>query len=178
MASSALTVSRCFIRTLARTIAPFSSTPTQVVLGNYYVGTSSNLFDNIVSTGPWLFIHPASGTAKGQTFDAEFSIKCDLLSGFPADASFEFTTTDDITANLIKAFTGYEQWVRGRSWEPFGITFDEPKVISKTKPIITSQIITCTFRYIADQAYAAVMLNDDNDVVFDDSTPPHLVFVD
>lgn len=175
MASSAITIARCCLRTVARSVSPFSATPTQVKLGTYNVAAATNLFQDLVSTGPWLFIKGASGSAQGQTLNAQFTVKCDLLSGFAGDTSNEFTTSDDIVANLVKAFTAFQQWVHGKPWEPYSITWSEPSVISKLKPVVVSQEIACTFRYISDQAYNAVVLNGNNDVVLNGSG--NLVFV-
>jgi len=145
--SSTFSTIRTAVQTASQTVAPFSATTTQVVLGNYNWGPGTNFFANILTTGPWLFILPCSGEADGQQFNGEFDFFVDLVYGFANNANYDFTAIEDIQALLIQAWVRYSKFVSGLSLGPLRISWSEPEVRSDISPVVarTRFVLTGTF---------------------------------
>lgn len=146
---STFSTCRTGLQTVARTVAPFSGTTAQVVLGNYDWAAGTNFFANIVTTGPWIFILPVSGSADGQTFNSDFHVNADLIHGFPNDAAYDWTAIDDIKALLIAAWVQASQFVHGAVLGPFGVEFGDPEVRSDLKPVVARTRFAFTFKFVA-----------------------------
>lgn len=147
--SSTFSTIRTAVQTASRTVAPFSSTTAQVVLGNYDWSAGTNFFANILTTGPWLFVLPSSGEADGQHFNGQFRFPVDLVYGFAGDAAYDWTAIEDIMALLIQAWVRYSEFVSGLSLGPLRIEWTEPEVRSDLKPIVARTRFTLTGTFVA-----------------------------
>ena len=144
---------RLALQTAAQGVAPFLTTSSQVVLGSYNWSAGTNLWKNIITTGPWLFIKPPKGRADGITFNANFTLKMDLIYGFAGNQNHDWQAEDQYVANLVAAWTTYSEFVRGGNLGPFLLEWDEPEVADDQEGIavVARTPFTLTMPMVADQ---------------------------
>lgn len=134
-----------------KTVAPFSTTPSQVVLGNYDWAAGTDFFANIVTTGPWIYISPTRGHSSGREYNAEFELYVDLMYGYVGNAAYDFTTIEDIMGAVLNTIVSYSKFVTGGSQGYYDLKWGLPEIRTDLTPIVARTRFSMEFKFVADQ---------------------------
>ena len=122
------------------------------VLGVDDIGATTEFFNTIVSSGPYLQIRPAKVSNVDVTsFMKSFSIECRLYFGYTNDADYTYTAIEDVlytvTTGLIDALLTTANWTTLAVPQSIdGI--DEPEILSNKKPAVGMYTIVLNFEGI------------------------------